>query len=75
MPQDFVFRYRSPGHWLDVCRTWYGPIHRAFQGLDAAGPRALVQELTDLIQRFDRSGGAAMVVPSEYLEVVIERAG
>ncbi len=74
-PRDFVFRYRSPGHWLDVFRTWYGPMHKAFRGLDAAGQQALAQDLTDLIRRFDRSGGAAMVVPSEYLEVVIERSG
>ena len=29
-PRDFVFRYRSPQHWLDVFRTYYGPLLKAF---------------------------------------------
>src|SRR5690606_11202758 len=33
----FVFRYRSPQHWLDVFRTYYGPMLKAFAALDAAG--------------------------------------
>jgi hypothetical protein len=31
--RDFVFRYRSAEHWIDVFRTWYGPVHKAFAGL------------------------------------------
>ena len=31
----FVFRYRSPEHWLDVFRTYYGPMLKAFAALDA----------------------------------------
>lgn len=72
--RDFVFRYRSPSHWLEVFRTWYGPMHKAFQALDAAGQQSLAQDLTDLIRRFNRPGSEAMVVPSAYLEIVIERA-
>ncbi len=72
--RDFVFRYRSPSHWLEVFRTWYGPMHKAFQALDAAGQQGLAQDLTDLIRRFNRPGSDAMVVPSAYLEIVIERA-
>src|SRR4029453_19418366 len=26
----FVFRYRSAEHWIDVFRTWYGPVTKAF---------------------------------------------
>ena len=73
-PRDYVFRYRSAAHYIDVFRTWYGPVHKAFLSLDAAGQQALAQDITDLVGRFNRSGGEAMVVPSEYLEVVIERA-
>jgi ubiquinone/menaquinone biosynthesis C-methylase UbiE len=73
--RDYVFRYRSAYHWLDVFRTWYGPIHKAFQAVDAAGQLRLAQDLTDLIRRFNRSGSEIMVVPSEYLEVVIEKTG
>ena len=70
-PRDFVFRYRSPQHWLDVFKTYYGPLLKAFAGLQPAAQAALASDLFALIARFNRSGDASMVVPSEYLEVVI----
>jgi ubiquinone/menaquinone biosynthesis C-methylase UbiE len=73
--RDYVFRYRSPQHWLEVFRTWYGPVHKAFLSLDAAGQQALAQDITDLLRRCNRSGNGAVVIPSEYLEVIVERAG
>lgn len=72
-PRDFVFRYRSPAHWLEVFRTWYGPVLKAFAALDATKQAALEEDLMKLIARFNRSGDSSMVVPSEYLEVVISR--
>jgi ubiquinone/menaquinone biosynthesis C-methylase UbiE len=72
-PRDFVFRYRSPEHWLDVFRTWYGPVLKAFAALDADNQAALHEDLIKLIARFNRSGDGTMVVPSEYLEIVITR--
>jgi ubiquinone/menaquinone biosynthesis C-methylase UbiE len=70
--KDFLFRYRSAEHWIDVFRTYYGPVHKAFAALDAAGQVALEQALRALLARFDRGGGA-LVVPGEYLEVVVTR--
>lgn len=72
-PCIFVFRYRSPGHWLDVFRTYYGPVLKAFAALDATGQKTLESDLVDLIGQFNRSGDDTMVVPSEYLQVVISR--
>lgn len=69
----FNFRYRSADHWLEVFRTWYGPVHKAFAALGDNGA-ALEEDLRHLLARFDRGGGAALVVPGEYLEIVIERA-
>ena len=37
----FTFRYASPGHFIDVFRTYYGPVHKAFLSLDPAGQLAL----------------------------------
>jgi ubiquinone/menaquinone biosynthesis C-methylase UbiE len=71
--RDFVFRYRSPQHWIEVFRTWYGPVHKAFSALAEEGKLALERDLVDLIDRFNCSGDSTMVVPSEYLEVVIVR--
>jgi SAM-dependent methyltransferase len=71
--RDFVFRYRSAAHWIDVFRTWYGPVHKAFAGLSTDSPRQLEGDLVDLVGKFNVSGDTTMVVSSEYLEVVIVR--
>ncbi|OLU00978.1 SAM-dependent methyltransferase [Achromobacter denitrificans] len=71
--RDFVFRYRSPEHWLEVFKTYYGPLLKAFGALEPAAQAALTGDLMAQIERFNRSGDAAMVVPSEYLEIVVTR--
>jgi ubiquinone/menaquinone biosynthesis C-methylase UbiE len=73
-PTNYVFRYHSPDHWLEVFRTWYGPTHKAFQALDAGGQDVLARDLIALVGRFNKSGDATVVLPSEYLEIVITRA-
>jgi len=72
-PRHFVFRYRSAQHFLDVFRQYYGPMLKAFEALDAPGREALAQDIIELIGRLNRSGDGTMVVPSEYLEVVLTR--
>ena len=69
--QNFVFRYRTPQHWLDTFRTYYGPMHKAFGALGAAQQESLAADLIRLVRQFSRATDGAMVVPSEYLEVVI----
>jgi SAM-dependent methyltransferase len=69
----FVFRYRSAQHWLDVFKTYYGPLLKAFAALEPPAQAALAQDLTALVGQFNRSGDASMVVPSDYLEIVITR--
>jgi ubiquinone/menaquinone biosynthesis C-methylase UbiE len=70
-PRNFVFRYRSAEHWLEVFKTYYGPTLKAFAALDPAGQTALARDLIALVGRFNRSGDGSMVVPSEYLQIVI----
>ena len=72
--RNFVFRYRSPEHWLDVFKTYYGPLLKTFAALDAPTQTALERDLKTLIAQLNRSGNGTMVVPSEYLEIVITRA-
>jgi len=71
--RNFVFRYRSPDHWLEVFRTYYGPVLKTFGALQPDAQVALRRDLMALIERFNRSGDGTMVVPSEYLEIVITR--
>ena len=71
--RNFVFRYRSPEHWLQVFKTYYGPLLKAFAALEPADQAALQRDLMSLIDQFNRSGDGSMVVPGEYLEMVITR--
>jgi ubiquinone/menaquinone biosynthesis C-methylase UbiE len=71
--RNFVFRYRSPEHWLEVFKTYYGPLLKTFAALEPAAQANLEADLTALIAQFNRSGDGSMVVPSEYLEAVVTR--
>jgi len=73
--REFVFRYRSPAHWIEVFRTYYGPTNRTFAALDAAHQAGFTRDITDLMASGNRSGDGTLVLPSEYLEVVVERKG
>lgn len=70
--RNFVFRYRTPQHWLDTFRTYYGPMQKAFGAVDAAQQEALAADLLYLVRQFNRADDGAMVVPGEYLEAVIK---
>jgi ubiquinone/menaquinone biosynthesis C-methylase UbiE len=71
--RNFVFRYRSPEHWLEVFKLYYGPLLKTFAALEPAAQSALRRDVLTLIDQFNRSGDGSMVVPSEYLEIVITR--
>jgi len=71
--REFVFRYHSPQHFLDVFRTYYGPMNKTYAALDAQQQTAFTAELLELMAQHNRSGDATLVLPSEYLEVIIER--
>ena len=58
-------------HFLEVFKTFYGPMHKAFAALDPEKQKDLENDLVSLIGRLNRATDGAMVVPSEYLEVVI----
>jgi len=72
--RHFSFRYRSAAHWVQVFRDLYGPTHKAFGALDAAGAQRLERDITDLLGELNVAGPHSLVVPSEYLEIVIDKA-
>ena len=71
--RDFVFRYRSAAHWLEVFRTFYGPMVKAFGALDGTRQESLAADLIALVERFNRATDGSLVAPSQYAEVVIMR--
>ncbi len=71
--RQFNFRYRSAAHFLQVFRDYYGPTHKAFGALDAAGQAALARDVTALLDEMNVAGPGSLVVPGEYLEVVVTK--
>jgi len=69
----FNFRYRSAAHWVQVFRDLYGPTHKAFAALDAGGALSLEQAITALLDELNVAAPDSLVVPGEYLEVVITK--
>jgi ubiquinone/menaquinone biosynthesis C-methylase UbiE len=67
----FNMRYRSAEHWVQVFRDYYGPTHKAFAALDDAGQFKFHRALVDLLEKHNVAGPSALVVPAEYLQVVV----
>lgn len=73
--RSFNFRYRSAAHWLQVFRDFYGPTHKAFAALTGPQQHALEADITRLLEEMNVAGKGSLVVPSDYLEIVITRKG
>ena len=71
--RHFNFRYRSAEHWIDIFRNYYGPTLKAFAALEEDRRPALHAALLELLARFNRAGAGSLVVPGEYLEVVVTK--
>jgi SAM-dependent methyltransferase len=69
--RHFVFRYKSPGHWIEIFRGYYGPVVKAFAAIDPPAREALEADLYALLDKFNVAEDSTLVIPSEYLEVVI----
>lgn len=70
----FRFRYKSPAHFTEVFRTYYGPVHKAFLALDGSGQAALAQDLAALMERFNAATDGTLVIPSAYAEVIVQKS-
>ena len=71
--RHFNFRYRSAAHWLQMFRDYYGPTHKAFAALEQPAGQALARDITALLEEMNTAGNASLVVPAEYLEIVITK--
>lgn len=72
--RNFVFRYDSPARFIEVFRTYYGPINKAFAALDPEKQETFREDLMKLLNEGNRSGDETLVIPSEYLEVVVKKS-
>jgi ubiquinone/menaquinone biosynthesis C-methylase UbiE len=71
----FNFRYRSAAHWVQVFRDYYGPTLKAFAALEESGRKALERDITALLEQMNTAGPSSLIVPGEYLEVVVAKRG
>ena len=71
--RHFNFRYLSSAHWMHIFRTFYGPTHKAFAALEPAKQAGLERDIIALLERLNVAGDSSLVVPSEYLEVVVTK--
>lgn len=73
--KNFVFRYQSAKHWLEIFRNFYGPLLKAFAALDQESGESLEADLLKLLDQFNLAKDGTLVLPSDYLEVVITKQG
>jgi SAM-dependent methyltransferase len=69
----FNFRYRSPAHWLEVFRNYYGPVLKAYAALEPERQAPLTEDIIGLLEHLNVGGPNSLVVPGEYLEVVVTK--
>jgi ubiquinone/menaquinone biosynthesis C-methylase UbiE len=72
--KNFVFRYRSIQHWIEVFRSYYGPVVKAFAVTDPETLVVFEADLHDLLDKFNIAEDGTLVIPSEYLEVIITKS-
>jgi hypothetical protein len=56
-----------------VFKTFYGPVLKAFAALETAKQQELADDLHALLVRMNGASDGTLVVPSEYLEVIITK--
>ena len=71
--KHFVFRYQSPKHWIEIFRNYYGPVVKAFAAIAPEARQALEADLHVLLAKFNAAKDGTLVIPSEYLQVVITK--
>ena len=72
--KNFTFRYKSPKHWVELFRAYYGPVLKAFEAIDPEARKALEIDLYALLDELNVAEDGTLVVPGAYLEAVIVKA-
>lgn len=73
--REYVMRYRSPTHFSEWFRQFYGPITRLAGTLSGLDLDRFAEDLASVALRYNRAGDGTVAAPSEYLEAVGVRSG
>jgi len=66
--------FRSPDHYIEFFRTYFGPTQMAYERVGSEGEAALTEDLRTFLEAANTAGDRAMVLEAEYLEVIATRA-
>jgi len=73
LEKKITLRYRSADHWLGLYHRYYGPLCDTFSTLNHRGVVLLTQDLLNLVEKFNLSNEGTMIVPCDYLQVVMHK--
>jgi SAM-dependent methyltransferase len=67
--------FRSPDHYIDFFRSYFGPIKTAYEAVGTAGEAALTSDLHTFMEAANVAGdSSALVMEPDYLQVIATRA-
>ena len=72
--KKFNFRYRSPFHYVDFFRTYYGLCRKAYEKVGPEGEDALTSDILALVEEFNIATDGSVTMPSDYAQVVMTKA-
>ena len=72
--KKFNFRYRSPFHYVDFFRTYYGLCRKAYEKVGPEGEDALTNDILALVEEFNIATDGSVTMPSDYAQVVMTKA-
>jgi SAM-dependent methyltransferase len=67
-------RFRSPEHWVEFFRRYFGPTIAVFEQLGEDEAEVFEAELVELARKYNRAGERAAAIVAGYLEIVATRA-
>ncbi|MDX6627295.1 MAG: hypothetical protein QOE56_2284 [Solirubrobacterales bacterium] len=66
--------FRSPDHYIEFFRRFFGPVKMAFERVGPDGEQALEDDLRSYLEAHNTAGDRALVLEAEYLRVIATRA-
>jgi ubiquinone/menaquinone biosynthesis C-methylase UbiE len=66
--------FRSPDHYIEFFRRFFGPVKMAFERVGPDGEQALEDDLRAYLEAHNSAGDRALVLEAEYLRVIATRA-
>jgi hypothetical protein len=66
-------RHKSPAHWVEIFRDYYGPVAKTFAAIDPEARETLEADLHALLGEFNVAKDGTVAVPSEYLQAVVTK--